>query len=375
MKLVCFQQELSNALQIVSKASGGKVLDSLYRHILLKATGNELILIGTGGELVIKKSIPVENLEETGELAVPGMELLSLIINFPPGLVTLRKENTQILISNEGIVYRLHTLSPELFPPLPTIEEGNSFQLSGLELKELIRETSFAVAPAEEIKSSYKGVLIEGEEQKLIAVATDTRRLCVKTIPTITPIKKPFKVIVPKRALVEIQRNLTDEKEDTVKIEISGPYILFQKKTLEILSHLIEGEFIDYRTVLPKRDAITQVITLFREEVNNALKRASIMAQGLELPNLVRLSLKSQTLIITAETQDLGQAYEEVSIREETKPLEIMFNSRYLLEVLGVLSCEEIRVSFTNSEGPILIQPVGKDNYIYLAMPIKLEEE
>jgi DNA polymerase-3 subunit beta len=183
--------------------------------------------------------------------------------------------------------------------------------------------------------------------------------------------EKDFEIVVPKKTLVELVRILKDGEEPQIKIYISDSQIDFHLENTRILSGLIQGKFPNYRQVIPSH--CEQSLRVNKDEIFRALKRASYMAQDMESPNLIKFKVHGSQIIITANTQDLGQAYEEVNLEEPGQTIDISFNAKYLLDALSSMPGSEILFKLSNSVNPGVIQPSQQENYLYVVMPVRLK--
>lgn len=372
MKVVCKQEDLNFGIQIANKAIGSKIIEPIYGNILLETNEKELKVAATSGDISIEVMIGVGQIEQKGSITVPARELCNLVGSYNPGILEMESDDYKILtMKTKGCHYQLNGLSAEQFPSLPSIINEEFLTIKQEDLKNMIKETSFAIAPPDEVRAVLKGSLFEVQGETVNLVSADGRRMAKKSATLQSFSGKDYEVIVPKKTLMELLRILKDDPENHVKIHITDSQIDFQIDKIRILSSIIQGKFPNYRQVVPAH--CDQSIRINKDAFQQALKRASFVAQDMESPNLIKLKIHGSQLIITANTQDLGQAYEEVDLEEPGQSLDISFNARYLIDALSAIPATEILFELSNPINPGIIKPSDKDDYLYVIMPVRLK--
>jgi len=371
MKVLCKQENLNYGIQITNKAIGSKLIEPIYGNILLETVENELKLSGTSGDITIEITVAADNIEQHGSITVPSKEISNLVGSYEPGIMELESDDTRIItLKTRGCHYQLNGLSAEQFPRPPQLIDEHFITIKQKDLKSMIKETCFAIAPPDEVRAVLKGSLFEVSGDILNVVSADGRRMAKKAGKLLNKSEKDHEVIVPKKTLMELLRVLKEDDSEA-KIYISDAQIDFQVDKIRILSGLIQGKFPNYRQVIPAH--CDQSLRINKDTFYKALKRASYVAQDLESPNLVKLKIHASQLIITANTQDLGQAYEEVDLEEPGQSLDISFNAKYLLDALSCMSGPEILFELSNPVNPGIIRPSNDEDYIYVIMPVRLK--
>jgi len=377
MKLICLQKELNEGIQRASQAISSKVIEPVYGNIMLEAGNNNMKLVGTSGELSIEVIIKVEAIEQEGSITVPSRELGNLIGSLNSGKVEIESDDVKIInITTKGSNYQLNGLSSDQFPSIPKIIGEDIISIGQKTLKGMIKETGFAIAPPDEVRAILKGSLFEVQGDSLTVVSADGRRMAKKTAKLLNSPGKNFEVVVPKKTLNELLKILSDNQEEEVKIYITDSQIDFQMNDIRVLSSLIQGKFPNYRQVIPAH--CDQSLTINKDSLYKALRRASYIAQNdLESPHLVKFKIHDSQIIVTANTQDVGQAYEEIDLPEPAQSLDISFNAKYLLDALSYMECDEITFELSNPVNPGIIKPVREkekeEDYLYVIMPVRLK--
>jgi DNA polymerase-3 subunit beta len=351
----------------------------------LKVTATDL-------ELWIEHTLPMGQESMAGLAAsggaatVPARNLTELLAAMPEMPVELTAEGGDgagfaLHLRCNRANYKLLGLSPEDFPLLPEVKQDTQFKVTRHDLREAIRQTIFAVSP-DEARAILTGILMVYKDEKLLTVATDTHRLAVRESPTKDGTSATVQAVVPTHAMQEVLRIMGGSEEGDVAITLSDNQVqfrIFDEKTgvgTTLISRLIEGAFPSYERVIPQSHEHT--LTLERDPLFNAFRRAAIVARGEGAANRVVLRTQDQndaaTLTITAESGNLGNAFEEVEVIREGSdvPVEIAFNVKYLLDVLSVLDCEGVHLELTEPLRPGVLRPSGDPNYFCVLMPMQV---
>jgi len=233
-------------------------------------------------------------------------------------------------------------------------------------LRDLVRKTLFA-ADTDEARVTLTGCYLTWDGQQATMVATDSHRLAVKHVPVSGQFNRPVSVIIPARALQELLR-LLGNSEDPVDVHIGENQVLFALGHVRLITRLIEGTFPAYERVVPQET--TKRLVVNRQQFYEAVHRASIVARAES--NKLILRSEDTTLIITAETGEVGKAREEVPISLEGDPVEIAFNAAYLQEVLAVLDTETVELALSGPLSPGIIRADGEADYLYVVMPMHM---
>ncbi|MFQ5834404.1 MAG: DNA polymerase III subunit beta [bacterium] len=367
MKLICKREDFLEGMRVAQNALTSITLPILT-HVLMVAKEERVSLTATNLETTIRSSFPGQ-VQEEGEICLPGDKILDILRELPPLQVNLDAADTKATIRCEKATFHLLGLSSDEFPEIPSLEAKQTFSLPSENLREMIQRTVFA-ASRDETRQNLNGVYLEVGEKELKMVATDGRRLAFMRIPLALSEQIRAEVIIPLPALQQLVRILGQEKE--VKIGISQRQIFFQMEPVLLISQLVEAKFPNYRDVIPTEYNIA--ILTDRDELYSAVRRVSLLAD--EKSRLVKFKLQGNILYISANAPEMGGAREEVAVRPEEKgDIEIGFNSTYLLDVFKNLGEGEIRLELTDPVSPGLIRPSEGKDYITVVMPVRLEAE
>lgn len=368
MRIVCEKKHLHEAVQTVARAVSSRSTLPILNNILFETRDNEAVLSTSDLEIGIRRRLPL-TVEEPGSTTIPARLFNEVINNLPEAPVVVESDDRElILVTCEKSEYHLHGLPADEFPIIPEISSTVSAVLPQNLLRDMIRQTIFATSN-DETRAILTGALLDLEETTLRLVATDTHRLALRQGEL--PISKSSahsSVIIPARALHEVVRLLREDEETEVRIDIAENQVQFQIDETAIISRLIEGQFPNYERVIPSdhEKALTINTALFRD----AVRRCAIVAR--EDANKIVFRSSGNRLTLTADSQRVGRAQEEIPIELEGEPVEIAFNAQYLIDVLNVIDTEQIRFELGGALNPGTIKPVGKEDYVYVLMPMQI---
>lgn len=364
MNFICSQKNLYNAVSTVQKAISTRTTIPILEGIFIKASNDSLELVGTNLDLGIEVNIEATIIEE-GAIVLPSKIFGDLIRKLPDAEIRisiLDKQRVKIQCLNSTTV--LQGLSPEEYPSLQKIDDIHSIEIPQDLLKNIIQQTIFAAA-TDETRPIFTGALFEIEEDSLYVVCLDGFRVAIRKGQVSVPTEIQ-KIVIPGKSLGEIAKIL-NEDEETVKITISERHVLFDLDNIRIISRLLEGDFLNYRQIMPQ-EYFTRV-KIDAEILYQSIERASLLATE-SFNKLIRFSIRDDKLVITSNSE-IGEAYEEIPIILEGKEIDIAFNARYIIDILRVVDDQEICMDFTTNISPCIIRPLEGSHYNYLLLPVR----
>jgi len=375
MKVVVNQQHLAHGLSIVSRAvSPRSTLPVLANILVATDEGGRLRLAATNLELGITTWIPAQ-ITENGLTTVPARTFQDLVNTLPADAVTLElNEKTQTLnVKCGSSVTDIKGIDAQEFPPMPVPELTDAVELNVTDFKEMIQQVAFA-ASTDEARPVLQGVMLNITEGEVTLAATDGFRISVRKAALSHPVSQPVAAIIPARALSELARIAADgEQAVSMVIPQGRGQVIFHLKDAELVSQLIEGNFPDYKVIIPRAFKTKTILnsTAFLE----ACKQAEIIAR--EGNNVVRLSLIPSesgpgTLELKAQSEETGVSDVKVDATIEGSELVIAFNVRYLREVLDVIHSPNVTLETNANNTPGLIKPVGNEDFLHVIMPMHL---
>ena len=364
MKFTINQNALSNGISIVQRAIVSRSTMKELEGVLLTLKDNRLKLTGTDSEIISIETFLDCNGMEDGITLVNAKIFGDIVRKLPNDVITIEIKDDRMIIKCQKSNFNLLVSNYREYPNLPTFVEENSILIKKHTLKNAIRQTSYAVSQ-DLNRRSLTGVLFEVKSDQISFVALDGYRLSVFKEPTES--EGEYSVIVPGRALNELQRILDDEDDD-VRMNFARNNISFVMKDTVFYSQLIDGQFFNYKDIIRKEHNCQ--VKINRHSLQLSLERAGLLAKE-EKANLVKLEFIDDQLKIQSNTE-LGNVEEFVDIEKTGSNMEIAFNSRYLIEGIKNMEDSEIELKLQDEVNPLIIEGVEKDNYLYLVLPVRL---
>ncbi len=363
MKFRCERESLADALTTASRAATGRTGTlPVLSGVRLELTGDRLTVTGTDLDLTIQLDITVGG-ESDGAAVVPARLTSDIVRALPSGKVDVGVDDDEVRISGGRSQFTVRPLALDDYPRLPapassavTIQAG----AFGEALRQVVRAAS-----GDEARPILTGVLLAAEADGLRLVATDSYRLAVRDLPGVSALGADQKVLVPGRALTELQRLIG--AADELVLRLGERDATFETGHARLSTRLIEGEFPNYRQLIPASHPNT--LTVEREPLLEAIRRVKILAKEAATP--VRLQIGADSLKLTAITQDVGNAVEELDARAEGE-LTVAFNPDYLAAGVEAVSSDEVTLSTIDGLKPAVVRGVGNDDYLYLLMPVRV---
>ena len=363
MKVTCSRDELVQKLAIVSRAVSTRTTVLVLGGVLLRAEGGELHLAATDMELSLRTSLSAQ-VDAEGSIVVPGRMLVDLVRLLPDEDVEIehRAEEGVVRIESGAYSSRLHTYNVEDFPRLPDVEAIGSFAVDKDALLDTVGRVSRS-ASRDESRPVLTGILARFEGGKLIMAATDSYRLSVKEA-ALEGEAPDLEAIIPARALAEVSR--VGQSADSLELGVHENQVVFVADDVTLTTRRIEGQFPNYRQLLP--ETFEHTVVLPRSEALDVVRRVAVMAQR---NSPLRLRFAEGELTISAQTQDVGEAKESLPVGFSGDPLEIGFNPEFLREGIESVTSDEVQLKLISPLRPGLLT-AEDDDFWYLIMPIRL---
>lgn len=365
MKVICDGLDLSIATNQVIKALSTRTTNFLLEGIKFSCVGDEMKLSCTDLELGIEKTIKAE-VKEEGETVIPGKFFADFIKKLTSEKIELDLvEKNKLKISYTDSETFIQVLNAEEFPNLEMVSDKDHFVINSKDFKNLINRSIFSCA-IDDSRPILKGCLLEVEDDYINSIGLDGYRLAFVKEKLVEK-SGDFKIVVPSRSLSEICKFLEEDDRD-IKVCVQRNFLMVQIDSLKIITRLIDGDFINYKQIIPSDFATSIVISknLFEE----AIERTSILSR-IDRNNLVKFEIKDNVLTLLSNS-DLGNIKENIAISLEGNDLTIAFNSRYFTECLRTLDDEAIKICFNNSSNPCVIRSKDSDEYLYLILPVRI---
>jgi DNA polymerase-3 subunit beta len=372
VKLSVMQENLARGLAVVSRAVSNRSTLPVLANVLLRTEDGGLRLTTTNLEIGLVYWVPGK-VETDGATTVPARLLTDLVSSLPGGQrIELETGAGETLHVTSG-PFQSHVkgIDAEEFPSIQPTGERPTTRIAQNVLKRALEETAFAAA-TDEARPILTGVLCRFEGDSVTLAAADNYRIAVKTIPVLDAVAETS-VVVPARALTELMRILGDTDDPIEVVLAQGRnQILFHlggDPQIDLVSRLIDGQFPNYQSVLPK--AHTTRAVLDREELLRAVRPAALIAH--ESANIVKLQISSngESGITVSANAEIGDHVGQVEAAVEGDGTSIAFNAKYLADVLEKVDAEQFALELQGPLAPGVFKPVGYDRYVHVVMPVR----
>jgi DNA polymerase-3 subunit beta len=363
MKFSVSKEKLLAGLQTVQNVVSTRTTLPILSNVLLQASGDQLRLTTTDLDVGVSGAITAQ-VEKPGATTLPARRLANIVRELPAAEIIVEVDSKNVASIRCGqSFFKILGLPEEEFPPLPKQSEARTFTISQQVLRDALKKTSYAVS-TDETRYVLNGILFAFKENKLTLVATDGRRLALVDLEVEFPRSQEVDIIVPTKAVTELGRLLGDEGD--VRLSVEENQVAFQIGDTLLASKLIEGNYPNYRQVIPG-DAKERV-TLERELFLNAVHRVSLLSS--EKSNSVKLVFTKNNIEIAANTPDVGEARESLAVAYKGREFSIAFNPEFLQAPLRVLTNDEVYLDMIDEMSPGVIKI--QSPFLYVLMPMRI---
>ncbi len=337
----------------------------ILANVLLRRDGERLSFTATDLEIQIQTSADFGPGKEAGATTVSARKLVDILRALPDADVALSLSARKLTVQSGRSRFALQTMAAEEFPTLAQAEPVSDFTLPAAALRHLLAMVHYAMA-AQDIRYYLNGMLLVVDGLTVRAVATDGHRLALCELQRESP-SPMIEAIIPRKTILELGR-LLPETDEPVRVQVSSSQARFSFGSVELVSKLVEGKFPDYAKVVPQNNG--KVFEVGREELMQALSRAAILTT--DKFKGVRWVLSASTLKITSTNTDQEEAQEEIELDYAGEGLDIGFNVTYLLDVLGNLKTEKVRIALGDALGSALFTLTDSERFKYVVMPMRI---
>ena len=371
MKFSCYRDNILKAINSVVKGVASKTTMPILEGILIQTNDNDIKLTTYDLEIGIEYVMECD-VKEQGSTVVNAIMFSEIIRKLPDTEISININDKNLLeIECEGSLYKLATMNPEEFPELPKIEIENSIEIEQNNLKNMIRRTIFAVS-SEESRPIFTGCLFEIKENRLNLVAVDGFRLALRST-VLDNQTNDFSAVIPGKTLNEVNKILSDSFEP-VKIGVSKNQALFEMDNCKIVTRILDGEFLNYKSVIPTNWETR--VRVNKNNIQNCFERISLISSSViekEKKYPVKVSVDIGKIVISC-TNQTGEAKEEIYVSTEGKNLEAGFNPKYFLDSLKAIDDEDVYIEFGTKISPCIVKSVENNEYTYMILPIRLKD-
>jgi DNA polymerase III subunit beta len=363
MKFSVSKEKLLEGLQTVQNVVSSRTTLPILSNVLLHAADGQVRLTTTDLDVGVCGAIDAQ-VEKPGSTTLPARRLATIVRELPASEIQIEVDSKNIAAIRCGqSFFKIMGLPEEEFPPLPKFENAKEFKIAQKDLRDALKKTSYAIS-TDETRYVLNGILFSFKENKLTMVATDGRRLALVDIELEFPRSQEVEMIVPTKCVTELQRLLGDEGD--LRMSVGENQIAFEMDGTLLVSKLIEGNYPNYRQVIPAE--AKERVTLEREQFRDAVHRVSLLAS--EKSNSVKLVFTKNNIEIAANTPDIGEAHESLPVSYKGKEFSIAFNPEFLMAPLRNLSNEEIYLDLIDEMSPGVIKI--QSPFLYVLMPMRI---
>ncbi len=363
MQFRCDGLELSEAISVVSKAISSKSTSQILEGIRMVCANDKLVLSATDLEISIEKTIRADVITE-GETVVPGRLFGEYIKKLTNEQIECElNEKNQLRIAYTDSEGCLQCMEKSEFPQIKEVEKTNFFEIAKEDFKTLINNVFYAVAQ-DDSRPILKGILLETTGTSIRAVAVDGCRLSIAN-KNLVMATNEFKLIVPGKNINDIVKMM--DSDGTIKVYVHSNNIMVDLGDTIIINRLIDGQFINYRQIVPKD--FSTVVTINKEQLEDAIDRASVLSK-IDKNNLVKFDIKEKNLMLTSSSE-IGNTKENITVGVKGSDLNISFNSKYFSDCLRVIDNPYVKMKFNSAIQPCIITPCENEDFVFLILPVK----
>lgn len=371
MKLKIKQNILMEHLNYVIKGISNKNLIPILNCIKFELKSEGLYLLSTDNEISIKtfiKKEDIENIDTLGDIVVSGRYIYDIIKKLPNEIIDIEEVmDSKIFINTKNSSFNLNCNLVNDFPKLELEENKNPIVLNQKVFKNIINQTIFATS-TQESRPVLTGINLKINQDILECTATDSYRLASKKIKLPSESNEKINIIIPTRNLNELLKLLNDDEAE-IKIHIFNNKIIFMFDTIIFMSRLINGSYPDTSKLIPEEFSTEIIVNL--KDLYNSIDRASLLTNEAD-KNTVKLSIIDNKILLRSNIPEIGNVEEKLDIIESNNnDIKIAFSSKFMMDALKVMECDNVKLLFNGEIKPIIIKDASNDDLIQLILPIR----
>lgn len=362
MKLQVTQENLAKALSTVARVATNRGTLPVLANVLIKTVDNRLAISATNLDIAITQHIG-SKISEEGAITIPARLLQDFVNTLPSGVIDIRLDEYKLKLKSGSYTSSINGISAEDFPVMPAIQQKNPWTLPSKLCREALQQVVVA-ASNDDARPVLTGVYIHTFEGNMYMVATDSYRLAEKKLQSSS---NDISLLIPANAMQDLLRIVSDNEED-IEVYHDDQQVLFRVGEVELVTRLIDGNYPDYRKLIPEKFSSTA--RLQRQDFTNLTKIASLFARESAGSIVVSIDESEGQVQVQSVASQLGEnsSKADAKVAGEGK---ITLNSRYLLDVLNVIKGSEVEFCFNGKLEPSLIRDPSDKNYKHVIMPLK----
>lgn len=352
-------------LQLAASFCPARSPRPILQDVLVEVSGNEVVLAATDGEISLRTRYAAEGVSGAGRAALPAATLVSALRALASETLRIEEAGALHEISGGSAMFKLHGDDPDLFPAIPAVDGERAVTVPLPAFLDLCTRTMFAAAK-DMGRYAFNGILLEVDAQEVTLVATDGRRLSLAAMKCATGAGERRSAIVPAKALHLLQRAAGDHAGEDLRLDLREGQVTFGLRGTEIITQLLEGEFPDFRAVLPKEKDVPRAVEIDRAELAEAISRAAVTAG--EQGRAVELRFDKGTLRVSSRHEGVGESRSELGVNYDGDAVGIRFNPEFLGEYLRTLPDGSVTFRFKDRASAGTFSTHG--DALYVVMPI-----
>lgn len=367
MKFTVTKSDITEAVSNIQRAVSSKTTVPALEGILITSMDQQIELCAFDTELSITTIIPA-TISEPGKSVLNAKLFSEIVRKTPDATVTVTVDEKELATIESGYSrFNIIGIPAQEFPELPKLADSTTLELPGNLLKSMIRQTVFAVAESD-AKPIHQGSLFSIENGQLDIVSVDGYRLAKRSEPV--EFQDAISFVVPGKTLSEVLKLIKDS-EEPVEILAGRRHILFKIQQYTVISSLLEGEFLDYKTII-SMESQTEVIVKTRSAVESVERVSLLITDRVKSP--IRCQFTDQEMKLMCTTA-VGRASDQIHCQQTGNDVEIGFNNRYLLDALKNTECDEIKIQLASPLNPMKILPKEGESFLFLVLPVRLKND
>ncbi len=371
MNLEIKQNILLENLNYAIKGISTKNIIPILNCIKFELTTTGLYMTSTDNESAIKTFIPksdIENINSMGEIVVSGRYIYEIIKKLPGKVIKIEEViDNKVHISTDNSSFDLNCNNINEYPELDLSDSKNPIVINKKLFKTMVRQTSFA-ASTQENRPEFTGINIILENNKLECTATDSYRLAKKYIELDNVYENNVNLIIPNKNIMELERMIEDNDEP-LEMHIFNNKVIFKFDNIIFMTRLINGNYPDTNRLIP--NSFNIIIKANLNELYSAIDRASLLTSEYD-KNTIKLELNNNMVVISSNIPEIGYVEEKLNVDTNyNDKFKISFSSKYMLDALKSLECDEVNIKFNGEEQPIIVNNIIDDGVIQLVLPVK----
>ncbi len=369
MKIICNQNELSKAINTVQKAIPSRSASEILTGIFIEAKDNKLILTGNDGKLGIKTFINA-NIEKEGSIIVPSKLFGDFIKKLPNENIDIETNDNKLSIyCDKSHIDMICFDNKNDYPAIENISDDKSFSLNKLVFENMVKKVLFAISK-DESRPILTGAYLEILNNEISLVGIDGFRVALNNFKIDSDIET--KLVIPDKTISNVYKIINSEDSNgNIKIFVNNRNILFKFNNIKIVSNLLDGSYIKYKSMIPT-DFKTK-ITIKKDQLLSSVDRIALVSRESKNKfikfNIIENKLKLSSFVQT------GYGEEFIDVKKEGEDLSIAFNPDYILDFLKIIDAEYVEMKFISKINPCIMNPKNDDSYTYLILPIRIPDE